>query len=224
MFQSIKEIAEAYGVSAKQVGQVLYLLGIRDEHHPVTKGFPFDQYITHGIARAVNNKEGEIRYYLYNIETVREEFERILTGMQKKSLEKKELIDSGNFLLERIINMQNLLSKMPRRDLLPEMAQIHDELAAMHQHLLNSDITLALPLNARAKRIYDAMHTWRRELAVRNNTPQFVILSNSVMHAVAYYQPENRDELLAIKGIGDKRANAYGEALLHIVRNSRFER
>jgi len=53
----------------------------RDPEHPVEKGFPFDQAITHGIAKAFEGRSGET-YFRYDIAPVKEEFEKLLKALQ----------------------------------------------------------------------------------------------------------------------------------------------
>lgn len=77
------QIGKAYDVDAKTVGKLLYKLGIRDPEHPVEKGFPFDQAITHGIAKAFEGRTGDT-YYRYDIATIKEEFEKLLNDMPAK--------------------------------------------------------------------------------------------------------------------------------------------
>lgn len=83
MFQTMTQIAKNYELDAKDVGNILYELKIRDAKHPDQKGFPFDQAITHGIAQATTARSGE-RYYRYNIHTIKEEFEKKVTALKSK--------------------------------------------------------------------------------------------------------------------------------------------
>ena len=74
MYQTMTQIGKAYDVDAKTVGQVLYDLNIRDAKHPEQKGFPHEQAVVHGIAKAYTGKTGDV-YYRYDIDRIREEFE-----------------------------------------------------------------------------------------------------------------------------------------------------
>lgn len=77
MFKTMTQIAKEYNTDAKTVGKLLYKLKIRDADHPVQKGFPYEQAVIHGIAKAFEGRTGET-YYRYNIAPVREEFEKLL--------------------------------------------------------------------------------------------------------------------------------------------------
>ena len=74
MYQTMTQIGKTYGVDAKIVGKILYVLKIRDPEHPEQKGFPYEQAVVHGIAKAYTGRTGE-PYYRYDIERIREEFE-----------------------------------------------------------------------------------------------------------------------------------------------------
>jgi len=80
MFQTMTQIGRDYSIDAKTVGKFLYKLKIRDGEHTVQKGFPFDQAITHGIAKAYEGRGGET-YYRYNIEAIKEEFDKLADAL-----------------------------------------------------------------------------------------------------------------------------------------------
>ena len=89
MFKTMTQIGKEYDIDAKEVGKALYRLKIRDADHPVQKGFPFEQAITHGIAKLYEGRSGEA-YYRYNIDPVKEEFERLIADVrnQKETTDK----------------------------------------------------------------------------------------------------------------------------------------
>ena len=83
MFQTMTQIGSDYNIDAKTVGKLLYKLKIRDTNHPKQKGFPFEQAITHGIAKAFEGRSGE-PYYRYNIQPVKEEFEKLVAALPER--------------------------------------------------------------------------------------------------------------------------------------------
>ncbi len=87
MFQTMTQIGKDYNIDAKSVGKFLYKLKIRDANHAEQKGFPFEQAITHGIAKAYEGRGGEI-YYRYNIEAIKEEFEKLVTALPEQKASK----------------------------------------------------------------------------------------------------------------------------------------
>jgi len=82
MFETMTQIAKTYELEAKDVGNILYELKIRDAKHPEQKGFPFEQAITHGIAQATTARSGET-YYKYDISSVKEEFVKRVESLKK---------------------------------------------------------------------------------------------------------------------------------------------
>ncbi len=217
MFESMSEIAEHYDVSAKAVGEALYVLGIRDPEHTVQKGFPHEQYITHGIALPVENKQGEVRYFHYNIDAVKEEFEKVLTLRQKAKMIRQKKHDSAHILQEGLAKIETLLGSLSDHNDQPEFKQIKIELSTLRSHLIATNIDLALPLDAKAKTLLEQLQKWRKKEASKQDKPAFTILGNTVLHYLAYYQPNDENELLGIKGIGEKKETAYGIALLKII-------
>jgi len=84
MYQTMTQIGKTYNVDAKTVGQVLYDLKIRDANHPEQKGFPHEQAVTHGIAKAYTGRAGDL-YYRYDIERIKEEFETRLAQISAET-------------------------------------------------------------------------------------------------------------------------------------------
>lgn len=83
MYQTMTQIGKSYEVDAKTVGRVLYDLKIRDAEHPEQKGFPYEQAVTHGIAKAYTGRTGDV-YYRYDIDRIKEEFEARLKAVAKE--------------------------------------------------------------------------------------------------------------------------------------------
>ena len=83
MFQTMTQIGSDYDIDAKTVGKLLYMLKIRDANHPKQKGFPFEQAITHGIAKAFEGRSGEL-YYRYNIQPIKKEFEKLAATLPER--------------------------------------------------------------------------------------------------------------------------------------------
>ena len=48
--------------------------------------------------------------------------------------------------------------------------------------------------------------------------PAFVVMSDATLEGIATTLPESRAELLRVSGIGARKADAYGEAILALVR------
>jgi HRDC domain/TgpA N-terminal domain len=65
--------------------------------------------------------------------------------------------------------------------------------------------------------LYTRLEQWRRETAKIEDRAAYLILTNETLQHIATFKPQNLEELLAIKGIGDIKLERYGEALLQII-------
>ncbi len=83
MFQTMTQIGHLYSTDAKSIGKILYDLKIRDYDHPEQKGFPHEQAITHGIAKAFSGRTGET-FYKYDISSIKEEVEKRIADLPAK--------------------------------------------------------------------------------------------------------------------------------------------
>lgn len=108
MFQTMTQIGKTYGIDAKTVGKILYEMNLRDAKHPEQKGFPFEQTVTHGIAKAFTGRSGE-RYYKYDIERIKEEFEaKATTALHQTSGQTPVLKPDSTLNIES--NLKSMLS------------------------------------------------------------------------------------------------------------------
>ncbi len=68
--------------------------------------------------------------------------------------------------------------------------------------------------------LFEALRSWRREQARAQSVPTYVIAHDRLLKAVASAEPSNLDELGALPGMGAKRMEQYGKALLAVVQKS----
>jgi ATP-dependent DNA helicase RecQ len=61
---------------------------------------------------------------------------------------------------------------------------------------------------------YESLRAWRNALAKERERPPFTILSNRTLLEVATKNPQTREALLEVRGIGDKKLEQFGEAVL----------
>jgi len=78
----------------------------------------------------------------------------------------------------------------------------------------SEDETLSEPEPA----LMEELRIWRRALAKEKKVPPYVILHNSHLAAIAVRRPTTRESLSQIKGVGPKRLELYGEALIELIR------
>ena len=66
--------------------------------------------------------------------------------------------------------------------------------------------------------LFDRLKTLRRSLAVARSVPAYVVFSDATLMRIAEERPSSPDALLGISGIGPKKLELYGDALLELVR------
>ncbi len=63
---------------------------------------------------------------------------------------------------------------------------------------------------------YINLKSWRAEVAKEHNLPAYVIFHDATLAHIASINPQNLDDLRGISGIGVKKLEAYGEAVLQV--------
>ncbi|MCD6285965.1 MAG: RecQ family ATP-dependent DNA helicase [Anaerolineae bacterium] len=66
--------------------------------------------------------------------------------------------------------------------------------------------------------LFDLLSNWRVAQARQRGVPPFQILHQQVVHRIATQQPQTLEALLAIKGIGSRKLESYGQEILGVVR------
>lgn len=67
------------------------------------------------------------------------------------------------------------------------------------------------------KNLLQKLRSWRREESNREGVELFRVFANEVLENIAEVKPTNKAELMAIKGIRDKKYAKYGEEILAII-------
>lgn len=65
--------------------------------------------------------------------------------------------------------------------------------------------------------LYQALKTWRRQKAAEEKLPAYCILSQNALVGIVNTRPKTLDDLLAVKGVGNKILEKYGEELLTLI-------
>ncbi|MBV7294845.1 ATP-dependent DNA helicase UvrD2 [Corynebacterium sp. TAE3-ERU12] len=65
--------------------------------------------------------------------------------------------------------------------------------------------------------LVEALRQWRLEMSKEMSVPAFVVFSDATLIAIAEAQPTDLAALLMIPGIGEIKANRYGESLLQLL-------
>ena len=65
--------------------------------------------------------------------------------------------------------------------------------------------------------LFDALVTWRRDVARAAGVPAYVVFDNKSLRSVAHARPSSGPELLDVAGVGPVKLERYGAAILEIV-------
>jgi len=68
-----------------------------------------------------------------------------------------------------------------------------------------------------ASALFARLRAWRADTAQKRNVPAYVIFHDSTLRGIAGAAPMTLSELRQVAGVGEKKLEAYGEALLKIV-------
>ena len=69
-------------------------------------------------------------------------------------------------------------------------------------------------LTGDALRRFNALREWRRQEALAQSVPPYVIFHDSVLHDIAQHNPRDEAELATIKGVGASKLKRYGDKVL----------
>ncbi|MGI8640974.1 MAG: HRDC domain-containing protein, partial [Pyrinomonadaceae bacterium] len=64
---------------------------------------------------------------------------------------------------------------------------------------------------------YNALREWRNERASHDGVPPYLIAQNDSLMQIAKLQVGTKEEILQIKGFGEKRTDKYGDEILNIL-------
>ena len=65
--------------------------------------------------------------------------------------------------------------------------------------------------------LYEHLRELRKTLADERDVPPYVICGNATLAALAARKPERVEDLLEVRGIGQKKAETYGKAFLEAI-------
>ena len=78
-------------------------------------------------------------------------------------------------------------------------------------------VTAADGLSGRELPLFDCLKAWRGAEARNQGVPAYVVLHDSTLAEIARNRPANLDTLGSIGGIGAKKLEKYGVALIELV-------
>jgi hypothetical protein len=74
-----------------------------------------------------------------------------------------------------------------------------------------------IDLDAAGQNRFMALKAWRAEVAKAHNLPAYVIFHDATLAAIAQSAPQSLDDLQGISGLGARKLEAYGSAVLAVV-------
>ena len=69
------------------------------------------------------------------------------------------------------------------------------------------------------KEVYNALKSWRKIKATKENIRPYIIFSDSSLIEIANKKPNTKEELMNIRGMGEKKLERYGNEILKIVQS-----
>nr|HMQ37953.1 RQC domain-containing protein [Micropruina sp.] len=79
-------------------------------------------------------------------------------------------------------------------------------------------------LTADDRELFERLRTWRSETARAAAVPAYVVFPDTTLAAIAQHRPTSSNELFAISGVGAKKLESYGDAVLAVVTGRPDER
>ena len=74
-----------------------------------------------------------------------------------------------------------------------------------------------LPLDHAALARFTALKAWRGDVAREHNLPAYVVFHDATLAEMARAAPQSLDDLASISGVGAKKLESYGEAILRVL-------
>lgn len=65
--------------------------------------------------------------------------------------------------------------------------------------------------------LIDALKKWRRKEASEQNVPPYIIFNDKTLYDLVALRPQTTDDLLMVSGIGQSKAERYGDGILRVI-------
>ena len=65
--------------------------------------------------------------------------------------------------------------------------------------------------------LFDRLRSWRFATAKERNVPAYVVFPDATLREIAINRPQSLSELAGISGVGDRKLEQYGAAILELV-------
>lgn len=78
---------------------------------------------------------------------------------------------------------------------------------------------LAMDLSEKGKELFESLRELRAELARRRSIPPYMVASDKTLRDLCVRMPFTKEELLKVNGMGERKAEQYGEAILQKIQS-----
>ena len=72
-------------------------------------------------------------------------------------------------------------------------------------------------LPGQAQPLFERLRSWRAATAREQGVPAYIVFGDATLRGIAVVEPSSREQLAEISGVGEKKLDAYGAAILAIV-------
>lgn len=156
-------------------------------------------------------------YYLSKIEAEdyigQEDIEEVLQEFMIEVELKQRLF---NYLITHEFDMREFLSYKYKLLALGEKLELKSYIAFV-KNLSQLTQKQETPKDLELDDLYQKLKTWRKAQAEEEKLPPFCIFSNQVLEGIVKKRPQIKEELLNIKGFGEKKFEKYGKQILEII-------
>ncbi len=68
--------------------------------------------------------------------------------------------------------------------------------------------------------LFEKLRTLRRQIAEREKVPAYIVFGDETLRQLSALKPMNREDLLKVSGIGERKAERYGEQFLQLLKEN----
>ena len=68
-----------------------------------------------------------------------------------------------------------------------------------------------------APELFEFLRALRREIALRDHIPPYVVFSDATLKDMCAVKPKTREDMLLVKGVGEHKLKKYGQAFLECI-------
>jgi ATP-dependent DNA helicase RecQ len=168
----------------------------------LTKGFFGVNYIVNFLHGHEDTKDWHKEYYVFGKlqDNSKEELKDIIENLIRRNLIKKS---SGQYpTLSLTFDGINFLDK-------PYTIELEKFVETKKEKEQNYN-----------KELFEKLRNLRKSIAQRKAVPPFIIFGDETLIEMATYIPKTKGELLRIKGVGESKANSFGEEFLRVLREN----